>query len=115
MTPTQRTLQALRKMGHLAAVVEKWNAHAKVRQDLFGFIDIVAVTEHETIGIQCTSGSNLAGRRKKILDLHDKPQAWLRAGNLIELWGWRKLKVKRGGTAIRWEPRVERITLEDWQ
>ena len=44
MTPTQRTLAECRRRGWTAAVVEKWNPHARIRQDLFGCIDILAVT-----------------------------------------------------------------------
>ena len=33
MTPTARTLHHLRKLGYRAAIVEKWNPFAKVRQD----------------------------------------------------------------------------------
>jgi len=45
ISPTQRTLLALRKRGCLAAVVEKFNAYVVrpdggrgIRQDLFGFL-----------------------------------------------------------------------------
>jgi len=37
-SPTQRTLKKLRDEVYLAQVVEKWNAFAKIRQDLFGII-----------------------------------------------------------------------------
>ena len=39
-TPTARSLNRLRADGWLAQVVERWNAHAMIRQDLFGFIDV---------------------------------------------------------------------------
>ena len=42
--PTQRTLARLRQEGALeVAIVEHWNPHARIRQDLFGFIDILAI------------------------------------------------------------------------
>jgi hypothetical protein len=36
MSPTARSLQHLKSLGAYARVVEKWNAFAKIRQDLFG-------------------------------------------------------------------------------
>lgn len=111
MTPTQRTLAALRKLGHQVAIVERWNQYAKIRQDLFGFIDIVCLTPTAIIGIQCTSGTNVAARVKKICnECNPVARAWLQAGGQIEVWGWRKLKVKRGGKLARWEARVEHVT-----
>ncbi len=89
MSPTQRTLARLRKDGWMAAVVEKWNPHARIRQDLFGFIDIVAVKDG-TLAIQATSIPNMRAREAKCLDekLHDKVLRWKLAGNRFEVWGW---------------------------
>jgi hypothetical protein len=36
MSPTQRSLAHLRRLGYQARVVERWNPFARVRQDLFG-------------------------------------------------------------------------------
>lgn len=36
MSPTQRLLAHLKALGYHAKFVEKWNAFAKIRQDLFG-------------------------------------------------------------------------------
>ncbi len=66
MTPTQRTLAKLRSEGWLCAIVEKFNHHVKIRQDLFGFGDILAVRAEETLLIQTTSGSNVSARLEKI-------------------------------------------------
>ena len=33
---------------------------------------------------------------------------------MLELWGWRKVKVKRGGKAEIWQPRVREYTLADF-
>lgn len=37
-------------------MVEKYNTHARVRQDLYGIIDVLCVGNGETVGIQSTSG-----------------------------------------------------------
>ena len=98
MSPTRRTLERLRAEGWMAAVVERWNPHAGVRQDLFGVLDIVALRGGETLGVQATSASHVAHRLRK---LEDSPAlaALREAGWTVQLWGWRK---KRG----RWEPRI---------
>ena len=40
---------------------------------------------------------------------------WLKCNGFIEVWGWRKLKLKRGGKAMRWVPRIKEITLGDFR
>lgn len=89
MTPTQRTLARLREEGWLPAVVERWNPHARIRQDLYGFIDIVAVRPGETLAVQCTSGGEVARRVAKIA-ASETVAAVRAAGWRIEVWGWRK-------------------------
>jgi carbonic anhydrase len=88
-SPTQRSLAALRLLGYEAAVVEKWNPHAKIRQDMFGFVDIVAIRENETLAVQATSGTNVSSRVDKITD---SPLLAVvrKAGWRVEVHGWRK-------------------------
>lgn len=111
MTPTARTLKALRDDGWTAGVVERFNSHTLTRHDLFGCIDIVAVRDGNTLGVQATSGSNAAARVKKMRDT--EAVAWLRAGNALEVWGWRKVKLKRGGKAVRWQASVRPVLLSE--
>lgn len=89
MTPTQRSLKQLRAEGWTAAVVEGWNPHAKVRQDLFGFIDILAIRDGETLAVQTTSGSHVSERVKKISN-HINVGDVRKAGWFIHVHGWRK-------------------------
>lgn len=89
MTPTQRTLKYLRADGWLCAVVERWNAHAKIRQDLFGVVDVLAIREGETLAVQVTSGSGVSARVRKIADA-DATQRIRAAGWRFEVHGWRK-------------------------
>lgn len=65
-SPTQRSLAKLRAEGWLVAVTERWNPFAKIRQDLFGFIDLLAVRGNETLAVQTTTGPNMAAREIKI-------------------------------------------------
>ena len=88
-SPTQRTLAQLRKDGYTAQVVERWNPHARIRQDLFGFVDVLAIRGGETLAVQATSGSNVASRVKKIAE-HEHIGAVREAGWRVVVWGWRK-------------------------
>ena len=91
LSPTQRSLQYLRNQGYTVAVVEKWNPHARIRQDLFGCIDLLAIRDGETLAIQACAGSSLSARVKKITD-HENLAAVRKAGWRIEVMAWRKLK-----------------------
>lgn len=69
MSPTQRSLNHLRKKGMVVNVVEHWNAFSRSRKDLFGIIDVVALSPAgETIGIQATSLANVSARVHKIAE-----------------------------------------------
>jgi carbonic anhydrase len=89
MSPTSRTLADLRADGWTAEVVEHWNPHARVRQDLWGFVDILAVRNGETLGVQATSDANVAARVRKIAE-HPNIGAVRDAGWRLEVWGWKK-------------------------
>ena len=91
ISPTQLTLRHLRAEGWTAAVVEHWNPHARVRNDLFGFIDVVGVRRDETIGIQATTAGNVMARVHKIAD-HPNISAVREANWTLEVWGWKKIK-----------------------
>jgi hypothetical protein len=110
MSPTARTLRELRKTVKHCEVTEHWNQYARIRQDMLGFIDVLALDE-QAIGVQCCASSSHSARRNKILASPLAP-LWLRAGCRIQVWSWGKRKVKRGGKLERWTPRIEEITLE---
>ena len=88
-SPTQLSLKELRKTCAAVQVVEKWNPHAKIRQDLFGFIDILALHGVSTIAIQSTSWANVSSRAKKIAE-SPLVGAVREAGWTILIHGWRK-------------------------
>ncbi|MGH7179705.1 MAG: hypothetical protein ACREJC_20180 [Tepidisphaeraceae bacterium] len=104
-SPTQRTLAGCRSLGWQAAVVEKWNPHAYIRQDLFGCIDILCLlpTCGGVTGIQATTGTNVAARCAKI-EANPLMVRWLRAGNRLFVVGWRKVgeRGKRKTWQARW-------------
>jgi hypothetical protein len=88
-SPTQLTLKKLREEGYLCQVVEHYNIFAKIRQDLFGFIDVIGVREGETIAVQATSYSNMSARINKIAE-HDNVSMVRKAGWKIQVFGWHK-------------------------
>lgn len=82
------SLRYYREQGMLCAVVEHYNTFARIRQDLFGIIDVLCVGD-TTVAVQCTSYSNMASRVKKIQDSDALP--YLRkAGWTVVVQGWHK-------------------------
>ncbi len=105
MTPTARTLAALRADGWAAEVVERWHPHARVRHDLFHVPDILAVRGRETLAVQVTAGSGVSARVRKPNASTALPLL-AAAGWRVEVHGWRRVKVKRGGRATHWACRI---------
>lgn len=112
---TQRTLAWLRQQGLVVDIAERFNDWAGGKNDLFGFIDIVAldVEGGRIIGVQSTGPTGHADHRRKIL-AESRAIDWLQAGGRIWLISWRKLLVNRGGKARTWQPRVEEIQMCDF-
>jgi hypothetical protein len=86
-SPTQLSLKKLREEGYTVAVVEHWNAFARIRQDLFGFIDLLALKDKEVLAVQTTTTSNMSARVKKIAD-HENVGVVRDAGWTIHVHGW---------------------------
>lgn len=126
---TSRTLEFIRSQGWEADKVERWIPFFRkegqenllgdktgprgVRKDLFGIIDIVALGEvRGTIYIQ-SCGQAFAEHDRKLLE---SPMALkiLKKGNHLMLIGWRKVKLKRGGKALRWQPRIKQYSVIDF-
>jgi len=97
-SPTQKSLEWCRRLGYTAEVVEKTIPRTYIKKDLFGFIDIVAIKEGETLGVQATSMSNMAARVTKIMD-SDLYHTVKDAGWKIEVHAWERRK----------PPRIERL------
>lgn len=90
-SPTQRTLAHLRNAGYpLVQVVERWNPYARIRQELFGIVDVLAVGA-DVVAVQTTSASNVAARVRKITETAALP-ILREAGIRIMIHGWAKRK-----------------------
>ena len=113
-SPTQRTLKAQKELGRECGIVERFNQYAGkfgIRQHLFGFIDIIAIDpKSEIIAIQSCGQSFSEHVYKLTEERNEIVTRWLKCARL-ELWGWRKVKLKRGGKAMRWKPRIADIVL----
>jgi hypothetical protein len=100
-------LAHLRRLGYLAAVVERWIPGANVRRDLFGFADVLAVhpRDRQFLLVQATTRDHAANRLAKA---RARPEllAWLKAGGRFEVQGW----TRRAG---RWQVRVISVRPED--
>lgn len=95
-TPTQRSLKHLRARGYTVAVVEKWNSHCRIRQDLWGFADLIAFNREEVVLVQTTTVKNMAARMTKIRE-NDVAKLWQQCSRTfptrrIEVHGWKKAK-----------------------
>jgi hypothetical protein len=103
----ERTLKELRNRGYLAEKVEqRLPIPGKyVTRDFLGFIDIIAVSKTQIVGVQATSGSNHANHREKIL-AESRYLVWKEAGAAVLLMSWAK-KGPRGKRKT-WQLR------EDW-
>jgi len=109
-TPMQRTLQIIKSKKLKYCIVEVWNQWARRRIDLFNIIDIL-VLDGGFLGIQ-VCGTDYASHKKKIMvDEKENTMAWLNSGGRLEVWGWRQLKIKRGGKAKKWTPRISDVLI----
>jgi hypothetical protein len=94
MSPTERSLKALKELDYLPVVVERWNAFAKIRQDLWGWCDILAIKRGEVLAVQVTTASNVSARIKKIQESETVAKV-REAGIRIEVHGWEKNEKNR--------------------
>jgi carbonic anhydrase len=88
MTPTQRSLAALRELGYLVEVVEKWNSFTRTRKDLWGWADLLAIRRGEVLAVQVTS-EGVSNRVKKVTESETIARV-REAGVRVEVHGWRK-------------------------
>lgn len=111
-SPTARSLAEARDLGYEAEVVEKTiriPGGRTFKRDLFGVIDILAVSATETLGIQASDGSNHSHRREKALE-SKKLAVWLAGpARRFEVWTFRKGGAR--GKRKTWVLRREEITL----
>lgn len=97
-SPTERSLKWCRRQGGFAAVSEHFNTFLGIRQDLFGFVDIVWVCGNRVTFVQTTSDSNVSARVNKIRGI-EAARYFSAHGVPIQVHGWKKV-------GNRWHVRV---------
>ena len=98
----QQTRKRLEEDGYLVENVEKYNTFSRKKNDLWGFIDFLAIRRDEVLAIQTTSKGNMSSRRKKIAE-HENVGKVREAGIRIELWGFYK-------ESNRWKVKIEDLS-----
>ena len=86
-TPTQLSLAMLREDGWFCWITEHWNSFSRTRQDLWGFVDIIALKPGQILGVQTTTATNMSARIKKIAD-HENVGKVRDANIMIHVHGW---------------------------
>jgi len=99
----QQTRKRLVEQGYLVENVEQYNTFSRRKNDLWGFIDFLAIKKNEVLAIQVTSKSNMSSRRRKITE-HENLAIVRESGIRVELWGFYK---KENG---RWEVKIEDLS-----
>lgn len=96
---------------------ESYDARIQRSSDLFGLLDLLAVTSSLTRGIQACGSDWQAHIDKFLDDLHiERCARWLASpSRTLELWGWtqhkRFLKNGQRGKNKVWLPRCQLITM----
>ena len=87
ISPTQLSLAMLREDGWFCWITEHYNYYAKIRQDLWGFVDIIALKPGQILGVQTTTATNMSARINKIAD-HENVGKVRDANIMIHVHGW---------------------------
>lgn len=113
-TATQRTLELLRNWNWYYWKVEVFNSFSGRRNDLFGIIDYLVITDHSTIGVQ-SCGTAFSDHVKKLcIDEIENTTKWLRSDSrCIILIGWRKILKRRGLKQMVYKPRIAWLYIVD--
>ncbi len=112
MTPTARSLKELRRLGWTVAIVEHWNAYAHIRQDLWGFADLLAMKPgFGFIAVQCCAASSNAARIDKVSSC-DAAYTFIESGGKIYVHSWGKRGPR--GKVKKWMLNETEIELKDF-
>lgn len=86
-----RSKKYLEAKGYMCGKVEMpWNQYSKVRQDLFGIFDMIAVeADIGIVGVQITNNKHAAEHRVKIMASANATM-WELAGGRILMLSWEK-------------------------
>jgi hypothetical protein len=109
-----RSLKYLRSLGYMADVCERFigfgNGGHGFRKDLFGFADLLAVTDElpGVLAVQATSKKQISKHLREYRTTPEVCEAlriWAAAGNRCEIHGWDRVEVPcrtKAGTKPKW-------------
>lgn len=90
-------------------MTERWQQFGGkfgIRQDLYGFIDCVAIPNKKGAGLLALQVCSVSTVSDHIAKIKANPNTLRFCGSCdhirVELWAWSKRKQKRGGIAVRW-------------
>lgn len=115
MSPSARTIAECRKRGWTIQCVEQTiriPGGRTFKRDLFGVLDLVALTGAGILGIQATGGGNNSHRRAKIL-AEPRARLWLLNGARLAIWNWEKQGAR--GKRKTWQLREVEIVAADFE
>jgi hypothetical protein len=112
----QRTKSALKDQNIIHWIVERNFPPSRkypkgCKEDFLHIIDLIAL-DNGVVGVQ-VCGTDWTPHVSKIIGKYaHNTTAWLQQpGTRLELWGWRKVKKKKGGKLMVWKPRIADILL----
>jgi hypothetical protein len=109
-----RTLEMFRKQGFEIEVVERWIAGARIKKDLFGIIDALAISGDRTVGVQ-VCGADFAPHVAKITGPGAQAaRQWLQNGRELVLIGWTPQNRRKGHFRPKYEARERWFTPQDF-
>ena len=113
ISPTQRTLKYFKSKGYDTGIVERFIKSGTFghRIDLFHIIDLIVLDPNfGIIGVQSCGQAFSEHERKLLIEEKKNTIKWLTTPHTkLILMGWRKVKLKRRGKAMRWKPRIAQI------
>lgn len=108
-----RTLKLLRDEGYSPWVVESYNAFSGKRNDMYGFADIIAIDDEQTLAVQVCGADFSSHVHKMTEEAAPAVTAWLKGRDRKALLvGWRKVKARRGGKLMIFRPRIIEFRLD---
>lgn len=110
-SPTQRTLAYMRGYGYTCGITEHWNPHAMIRQDLFGFIDVLAFKDADIIALQACTTGDINKRCNKIL-LSYEAEMWVHGPRWLIVIGWKRYKKQM--CRKWWRPTIIKLNWNDF-
>lgn len=107
MRARERSLKRCREAGYVTGLTEHFNPFVKIRQDLYGFIDFVAMKPGKPLLAVQVCNTHAPEHIVKVCT-HPNAKIWLQTGNRIVIHSW--VEHSKSGKKT-WELDLTRIEL----